>query len=217
MLGATEDHWARVRLITSYPVIESLKVFVPFFVKMNIKKNHALIASAGTGKTEQLAIRFISLLDYSSPDTSLAVTFTKNAAGEILERIIKLLVNAYFDDNERKKLEDELKISLPLEKEKLKQWISAIIDKLPRLSISTLDSFFYQIVACYPLELGLNSAPDIAQGYVDKKLKKKVIKQLFARARNTPEFLTSLKEIMIGLTGSKETKNYGYPFGYTYR
>jgi len=172
---------------------------------MRVEKNHALIASAGTGKTEQLALRFISLLDYSSPDTSLAVTFTKNAAGEILERIIKLLVNAYFDDNERKKLEDELKISSPLKKEKLKQWISAIINKLPRLSISTLDSFFYQIVACYPLELGLNSAPDIAQGYVDKKIQKKVLKQLFAQAKSTPEFLASLKNLMIVLTGGKES------------
>jgi len=170
-----------------------------------IEKNLAFIASAGTGKTEQLALRFISLLDYASPDTTLAVTFTKNAAGEILERIIKLLVNAYFDDSKKKKLEVELNLSSPLEKEKLKQWISTIIENLPRLSVSTLDSFFYQIIACYPLELGLNCAPDIAQGYVDRKIQKKVFKQLFARAKGAPEFLASLKEIMIGLTEGKES------------
>ncbi len=172
---------------------------------MNITKNHAFIASAGTGKTEQLALRFISLLDFSSPDSTLAVTFTRNAAGEILERIIKRLINAYYFNDEKKKLEEELQLSTPLEQEKLKLWISVIIDKLPRLSISTLDSFFYQIIACYPLELGLNSAPDIAQGYVDKKLKNKVIKQLFAQAKNVPEFLTSLKDIIAGLTENKES------------
>ena len=170
-----------------------------------IEKNHAFVASAGTGKTEQLALRFISLLDYTSPDATLAVTFTKNAAGEILGRIIKLLVNAYFDDESRKRLEEELKETFPLSKEKLQVWLLDIINNLPRLSISTLDSFFYQIIACYPLELGLNSAPDIAQGYVDKKIQKKVLKQLFARAKSAPEFLVSLKDLMIALTSGKES------------
>ena len=172
---------------------------------MNFQKNHAIIASAGTGKTEQLALRYISLLNRSPADSTLAVTFTKNAAGEILERIIKLLVNAYFSEKGKKRLEEEL--NEPLEKKQIEKWLAEIIDKLPKLSISTLDSFFYQIVACYPLELGLSSAPDIAEGYINTKIQKKVIKQLFTAVRKQADFLASFKDLMISLTGGKESKS----------
>ena len=46
-------------------------------------------ASAGTGKTYQLASRFISLLALGVPAAHMiALTFTRKAAGEFLERII---------------------------------------------------------------------------------------------------------------------------------
>ena len=171
---------------------------------MNLLKNHAIIASAGTGKTEQLALRYIKLLDRSSPDKTLAVTFTKNAAGEILERIIKLLVNAYFLPSEKKSF--EAKIGFAVEKSQIQKWLIEIITHLPRISISTIDSFFYQIVSCYPLELGLNSAPDIVQGYVDKKIQKKVLKQLISRAKAAKDFLSSLKILIQAISKGKESR-----------
>ena len=43
-------------------------------------------ASAGTGKTYQLALRFIGLLAAGAgPEEILATTFTRKAAGEILD------------------------------------------------------------------------------------------------------------------------------------
>ena len=59
-------------------------------------------ASAGTGKTYQLASRFLRLLDANVPPESiLAATFTRKAAGEILERILLTLARAASDDGER--------------------------------------------------------------------------------------------------------------------
>ena len=53
-------------------------------------------ASAGTGKTYQLARRYLQLLLLSgeSPQNILATTFTRKAAGEIQNRILSILAKA---------------------------------------------------------------------------------------------------------------------------
>src|SRR5688500_13581161 len=51
--------------------------------------NLVIRASAGTGKTFQLSNRYLTLLDRGVPvDQILATTFTRKAAGEILDRIV---------------------------------------------------------------------------------------------------------------------------------
>ena len=67
---------------------------------------HVVIrASAGTGKTYQLALRFIGLLAAGTrPDEILATTFTRKAAGEILDRVLFWLASAAAGDAEREKL-----------------------------------------------------------------------------------------------------------------
>ncbi|MBQ4635624.1 MAG: UvrD-helicase domain-containing protein [Akkermansia sp.] len=55
-------------------------------------------ASAGTGKTYQLASRFIALLMLSvEPDKIIALTFTKKAAGEFRSRILHALAEGACD------------------------------------------------------------------------------------------------------------------------
>ena len=49
-------------------------------------ENTAIIASAGTGKTYRLAMRFIRLLSLGAkPSEILTLTFTRAAAAEMLE------------------------------------------------------------------------------------------------------------------------------------
>src|SRR5437867_11981062 len=58
----------------------------------------AIRASAGAGKTHRLTSRFIGLLAANElPDRVLATTFTRKAAGEILERILQRLAAAAID------------------------------------------------------------------------------------------------------------------------
>jgi ATP-dependent helicase/nuclease subunit A len=63
---------------------------------------HLLIrASAGTGKTFQLSNRFLELLRRQvGCDHILATTFTRKAAGEILDRVILRLAEAAADTKE---------------------------------------------------------------------------------------------------------------------
>src|SRR6185295_8810312 len=56
-------------------------------------------ASAGSGKTFALSSRFIALLAHGErPERILATTFTRKAAGEILERVYERLAAAALDE-----------------------------------------------------------------------------------------------------------------------
>ena len=53
--------------------------------------NMLISASAGTGKTYQLSLRFLGLLALNSgnhPERLIAITFTRKAAGEFKDRIL---------------------------------------------------------------------------------------------------------------------------------
>jgi len=49
-----------------------------------------ILASAGSGKTQRLAELIVNELSASSPPGVLAITFTRNAAGELRQRILKV-------------------------------------------------------------------------------------------------------------------------------
>ena len=71
---------------------------------------HRLVrADAGTGKTYSLALRFLSLLSTGAqPRSILAATFTRKAAGEILERILVRLASACVDPGSMEQLRGQL-------------------------------------------------------------------------------------------------------------
>jgi len=111
-------------------------------------------ASAGTGKTFQLSNRYLSLLRRCPAEQILAVTFTRKAAGEILERILLRLAAAVLDDGQRSLLSgflggDEL---TAVECESL---LATTVRQLHRVKVSTLDSFFSRLATSIPLEIGL--------------------------------------------------------------
>ena len=57
--------------------------------------NEAILASAGSGKTYQLANRYVSLLAHGfTPDQICAMTFSRKAAAEIFEAVVGHLCSA---------------------------------------------------------------------------------------------------------------------------
>lgn len=120
---------------------------------------HRLLrADAGTGKTYSLTLRYLSLLAAGvPPERILGTTFTRKAAGEILERILLRLAVAVLDESARVRLREELvqRGAGSASAEQAVQWLEDLRDRLPRLSIGTLDSFFRRLVASFRYELGL--------------------------------------------------------------
>lgn len=139
-------------------------------------------ASAGTGKTYQLAVRFIGLLAAgASPDEILATTFTRKAAGEILDRVLSWLAAAADDDAERENLATAIGISLT--KEKCRDLLRATASRLHALRVGTLDSYFLRVATNFGHELGLPPGWTICDEMVDSVLREDAIEQvLSARA-----------------------------------
>ncbi|MSR22415.1 MAG: hypothetical protein EXR92_02550 [Gemmatimonadetes bacterium] len=125
-----------------------------------------VLASAGSGKTHRLSSRLIGLLAIGVPaEEILASTFTRKAAGEIVDRVLLRLARAVEDPL----LAAELQASLPAEvpRDRLTQegcgeLLTRTLRSLHRLHVHTLDAFFHQVARSFALELGLPSAWTVA-------------------------------------------------------
>ena len=105
-------------------------------------------ASAGTGKTFRLSSEYVRLLRSSPVDRILAVTFTRKAAGEILERILLRLAKATVDDRERRLLADYVG-DPPLDRDECLALLATVTRQLHRLRIGTLDGLFSRLAASF--------------------------------------------------------------------
>ena len=117
-------------------------------------------ASAGTGKTYRLTARLMRiLLQGAAPETILATTFTRKAAGEILDRVLLSLAQASDenDDEALQQLRDQVGIPT-LPRSVCLQLFNNLLRNIHRLRVCTLDSLFAQLARSFPFELGLPPA-----------------------------------------------------------
>jgi ATP-dependent helicase/nuclease subunit A len=124
---------------------------------VNSLQNIAISAAAGSGKTYQLTNRFIYLLHLSeAPERIIALTFTRTAAGEFFDKIIEKLCTASSSANAAAALSAELGIKA--DASRYKALLKLLIEKMHRLNLQTLDSFFFKVVSSFSLELGLSGS-----------------------------------------------------------
>jgi len=135
---------------------------------------HVLIidASAGSGKTETLAKRYVQFLlsfniKHNDLTNILAITFTNNAAREMKERIMKWLkVCALgFDVREQKEVSELVSITPDDLAKRAENVIEAIIDRYSDFHIRTIDSFMTRILHASAIELGLPIQSEITESY----------------------------------------------------
>lgn len=140
---------------------------------------HVLIrASAGTGKTFQLSNRYIGLAASGQPlDTILATTFTRKAAGEILDRILTRVAEAADDPAAAAKLAEHTGLAAFNQQAAL-GLLRAMIRHLHRIRTGTLDSFFLQIARSFALELGLPLGWRIVDDVDDALLRTEAIRNV---------------------------------------
>ncbi|TXT33651.1 MAG: UvrD/REP helicase, partial [Planctomycetota bacterium] len=156
-------------------------------------------ASAGTGKTYQLASRFLQLLDADvAPESILAATFTRKAAGEILERILLTLARAAVDDEKRAELASAIG-SPQLTSERCRELLSKLTHRLHRLQVGTLDSFFAKLASSFSLELGLPPGWRIAETLEEKRLRADAVQALL-EAETDDELVRLLRLLTKGTT-----------------
>src|SRR5262245_6434404 len=153
---------------------------------MSTKPNfpHVVIrASAGTGKTYQLAVRFISLLAAGAqPEEILATTFTRKAAGEILDRVLVWLAQAAGDEGQRKKLAAAIG-EKSLSAHKCRELLVGSVRKLHALRIGTLDSYFIHVAGAFGHELGLPPSWSICDELIDAALREEAMEMVLAGGR----------------------------------
>lgn len=119
--------------------------------------NRVLIrASAGTGKTFRLSNHYLSqLLRGASPETILATTFTRKAAGEIQERLFERLLEAATSLEKANELAGFLGLSLT--SDQAAEQLHLLARNMHRVRVSTLDAFYAKLATAYSLEFGLPS------------------------------------------------------------
>ena len=123
---------------------------------MKFENYLCLEASAGSGKTFALTVRYIALLlQGNHPSKILALTFTNKAANEMKHKITDKFCNLHLSkcDNERNAI---CKLLGKSEEEVLELRDKFMADFLAsELKISTFDSFFATILRQFSLNLGL--------------------------------------------------------------
>lgn len=142
-------------------------------------------ASAGSGKTYTLVKEYLTIaLNHGLPfDRILAVTFTNDAAGEMKERIIRTLRNIA-QDPAKEPMAADLMSALAINtleiQDRAKQLLIKILLNYDKLSVSTIDALFLQIIRSFLLELNLGSSlqptldPDITFEEVALQLSEKI-------------------------------------------
>ena len=109
------------------------------------RNNVVLEASAGTGKTSVLVARYVNLLKAGvDPSNILAMTFTRKAAAEMRERIVRELREAA----ERSEFDRA-------------RWVE-LRDRLGDIAISTIDAFCLSLLREFPLEADVDPGFEMA-------------------------------------------------------
>jgi ATP-dependent helicase/nuclease subunit A len=151
------------------------------------RNNVVLEASAGTGKTSVLVWRYVNLLKAGvEPGNILAITFTRKAAAEMRERIIR-----------------ELKAAASRSEFDKARW-TEVRDRLADISISTIDAFCLSLLREFPLEADLDpgfemadetEVPRLVEASLDRSLR------IFAGlAKTEPDVAVVLAQLGISRT-----------------
>lgn len=130
---------------------------------LDISKSVIISSPAGSGKTEKLARRYISLLlNGSDIEKILCITFTEKAAAEMKERILNIL------ERENEEL------------------FSRIKEKMPLMRISTIHAFCLKLLKRFSIELGLDPSLDVTDEFNASLLWSDAVYDCLMEEKNEP-------------------------------
>ena len=120
---------------------------------MTSERPSVVLGSAGSGKTHELAGRYIAALG-AGAERILATTFTRKAAGEMRSKVLRRLLDAA---NGAAGAAEALSESCGrrITREEARGLLLELLRGIDRLRIQTLDSFFAEVGRLFSAELGL--------------------------------------------------------------
>ena len=170
---------------------------------MNAPRHEMILASAGSGKTYALTNRFVRLLaGGAEPERIVALTFTRKAAGEFFDEILKKLARAAAEPAFAAKLAIEIEAPQCRPEDFLKM-LRAVVDAMARLQLGTLDGFFARVVRSFPLELGLGGEFQIMEEAAARSERRRVLRRMFTASGEPDaaqrEFIEAFKRATFGV------------------
>ena len=118
-----------------------------------LEPNLMVLASAGSGKTYQLSNRILGFIAKGvAPETIVALTFTRKAAGEFTDEVLSKIAKACLDKNYAQNIRNDLQIAV-----NFPDVLEKLIRSLPRITLGTMDGFFSRVVKSFPHELGVSA------------------------------------------------------------
>ncbi len=166
-------------------------------------------ASAGSGKTYTLALEYIKELLCRPVNDShrhiLAVTFTKDATGEMKDRILAELYGLAYNCKDSKSflssIQNELgNIGKPMKEEEIQMKAKAVLHEIlhdySRLYITTIDSFFQKVLRNLARELGKGSKFNLEMN--NSKVLSEAVNAMIENANTNPQVLDWLTTYIEG-------------------
>ncbi|WP_121296578.1 RecB-like helicase [Helicobacter pylori] len=154
----------------------------------------ALKASAGSGKTFALSVRFLALLfKGANPSEILTITFTKKATAEMKERILdylKILQKENLEDEKEKEKSQnilkELEEKYRLDPSFVQNSAQKIYQRFlnAEIRISTIDAFFQSILRKFCWFVGLSANFEVNE---DTKAHQQQLNEIFLSALNNEQ------------------------------
>ncbi len=171
----------------------------------------ALKASAGSGKTFALSVRFLALLfKGANPSEILTLTFTKKATAEMKERILdylKILQKENLEDEKEKEKSQnilkELEEKYRLDPSFVQNSAQKIYQRFlnAEIRISTIDAFFQSILRKFCWFVGLSTNFEVNE---DTKVHQQQLNASFLSALDSKQ----LEELSVFITQCLSHDNY---------
>ncbi len=155
-------------------------------------------APAGSGKTELLIQRYLTLLAHADePEEVIAITFTRKAAAEMRERVLKSLVRAR-DDNPPRQDHHRLTWQLGrrvLERDAERGW--SLSEHPLRLRVETIDALCAYLTARMPVRSGFGGPVSVTEQ--GGSLYREAAHRLIAMIEEDGEEVTLLGDLLMQL------------------
>ncbi|RFC44768.1 MAG: ATP-dependent helicase/nuclease subunit A [Verrucomicrobia bacterium] len=165
---------------------------------MKSLRNEMILASAGSGKTYRLTNRFVHLLALGvPPERIIALTFTRKAAAEFLDEILKKLARAASSQTVARELKEQLDLET-FDSRRALELLRLVIDRLHLLTLGTLDSFFHRILACFPAEFGLGTRFEVMSPVEEREARSRVFAQIFCNRQVEAAFSEAFSRATFG-------------------